>query len=114
MPTPPDAQGSVAPRVLIVGCGALARELAVVTRDMPGVTVTLLPALLHNRPEGIPGAVRDRIRRERPSYDRIFVAYADCGTGGLLDAMLEGGGRRAIAGRPLLRALQRTARPLRR
>jgi hypothetical protein len=76
------------PRVLIIGCGALARELAVVTRDMPGVTVTLLPALLHNRPTGIPAAVRDRIHRERPNHDRIFVAYADCGTGGLLDAML--------------------------
>ena len=60
-----------------------------VTRDMPGVSVTLLPALLHNRPEGIPGAVRDRIRRDRADYDHVFVAYADCGTGGLLDRVLE-------------------------
>jgi hypothetical protein len=96
VPTPPEGETAVAarvlpvaPRVLIVGCGALARELAVVTRDMPGVRVTLLPALLHNRPERIPGAVRERIRRERPNFDLIFVAYADCGTGGVLDRMLE-------------------------
>jgi hypothetical protein len=45
---------------------------------------------LHNRPERIPGAVAKKIRRARADgYDRIFVAYADCGTGGLLDRVLE-------------------------
>jgi hypothetical protein len=78
----------VAPRVLIVGCGALARELAELTRGLANVDVTVLPALLHNRPERIPDAVRERIRSARGRYDRIFVAYADCGTGGLLDRVL--------------------------
>jgi hypothetical protein len=51
--------------------------------------LTCLPASLHNRPERIPSAVAARIRRAREDgYDRIFVAYADCGTGGLLDRML--------------------------
>src|SRR2546423_3584545 len=76
-------------RVLVVGCGALARELVDLTRGLPNVDITCLPATLHNRPGGIPAAVRERIRTRRPGYDRVFVAYADCGTGGLLDRVLE-------------------------
>jgi hypothetical protein len=76
------------PRVLIVGCGALARELVELTRGLPHVDVSCLPASLHNRPSGIPEAVRERIRAGRNRYERIFVAYADCGTGGLLDRVL--------------------------
>ena len=77
------------PRVLVVGCGALARELVDLTRGLPNVDITCLPATLHNRPGGIPAAVRERIRTRRPGYDRVFVAYADCGTGGLLDRVIE-------------------------
>jgi hypothetical protein len=77
------------PRVLVVGCGALARELVDLTRGLPNVDITCLPATLHNRPGGIPAAVRDRIRSRRAGYDRVFVAYADCGTGGLLDRVIE-------------------------
>ena len=88
MPASPETAPPVAPRVLIVGCGALARELAEVTRGLANVDVTVLPATLHNRPERIPDAVRERIRSVRGRYDRIFVAYADCGTGGLLDRVL--------------------------
>ncbi len=58
------------------------------TRGLANVDVTVLPATLHNRPERIPDAVRERIRSARGRYDRIFVAYADCGTGGLLDRVL--------------------------
>jgi hypothetical protein len=84
----PERPTTDAPRVLIVGCGALARELVALTRHLPNVDITCLPATLHNRPGGIPAAVRERIRRRRAGYDRIFVAYADCGTGGLLDRAL--------------------------
>jgi hypothetical protein len=87
-----------APRVLIVGCGALAREIVALTRDLPNVDVTCLPATLHNRPGGIPAAVRDRIRRRRAAYDRVFVAYADCGTGGMLDRVLEEEGVERLPG----------------
>ncbi|HSO29413.1 MAG TPA: DUF1638 domain-containing protein [Candidatus Sulfomarinibacteraceae bacterium] len=56
----------------------------------PEVDLTCLPATLHNRPELIPDAVRARIRRARAAGRRqLFVAYADCGTGGLLDRVLE-------------------------
>lgn len=89
---------ATAPRVLIVGCGALAREIVALTRDLPNVDVTCLPATLHNRPGGIPAAVRDRIRRRRAGYDRVFVAYADCGTGGLLDRVLEEEGVERLPG----------------
>jgi hypothetical protein len=86
------------PRVLIVGCGALARELAALTRDLPNVDVTLLPAVLHNRPERITAAVTARIAERAAGYDRVFVAYADCGTGGALDRALEGTGIERIPG----------------
>ena len=76
-------------RVLVLGCGALGRELATLTRELPGVDLTCLPADLHNRPERIPEAVAGRLRARGGNYDRVFVAYADCGTGGLLDRMLE-------------------------
>jgi len=92
------ASAVVAPRVLVVGCGALARELVALTRDLPNVDITCLPATLHNRPGGIPKAVRDRIRRRRADYDRVFVAYADCGTGGLLDRVIAEEGVERLAG----------------
>ncbi len=96
MPASPDA----APRVLVIGCGALARELVSLTRR-PGfehVDLTCLPASLHNRPGGIPAAVQRKIRSARPRYTTIFVAYADCGTGGLLDRVLEEEGVERLAG----------------
>ena len=77
---------------LVIGCGALARELVALTRraGMPAVDLTCLPATLHNRPERIPEAVRSRIRKARAAgRDQLFVAYADCGTGGMLDRVLE-------------------------
>jgi hypothetical protein len=76
-------------RALVIGCGALARELVEVTSTLPGVDVACLSPDLHNRPGGIPSAVRARIHEARSDgYERIFVAYADCGTGGLLDPVL--------------------------
>jgi Protein of unknown function (DUF1638) len=86
---------------LVIGCGALAVELVELTRraGLPAMDLTCLPAHLHNRPERIPGAVAARIRRARADgYDRIFVAYADCGTGGLLDRVLEAEGVARLEG----------------
>lgn len=87
-------------RVLVIGCGALARELVAVI-DQAGLTnvdLTCLPATLHNRPGGIPAAVRAKIRAARPRYESIFIAYADCGTGGLLDVALADEGVERLPG----------------
>lgn len=45
-----------------------------------------LPADLHLRPALIPDAVEAIVEEARLAYDQIFVVYADCGTGGLLEA----------------------------
>ena len=86
---------------LVIGCGALARELVELTRHagLPAMDLTCLPASLHNRPDRIPAAVRARIRRARADgYEQIFVAYADCGTGGLLDVVLDAEGIARLEG----------------
>lgn len=82
--------GSRGPSVLVIGCGALARELLeVVSRNsLTDIRVECLPAILHNRPEKIAGAVRARLKAAQ-GFDHVFVAYGDCGTGGALDAVLD-------------------------
>lgn len=73
-------------RVLLLACGALAREL-IDLRDANGWThldLHCLPAILHNTPDRIPEAVRAAVEKHRAAYDTILVVYADCGTGGLL------------------------------
>jgi hypothetical protein len=76
--------------MLIIACGALAHEITALRRAnrWDALDVRCLPAELHNRPERIPAAVRTLIRASRAQYRSIFVAYADCGTGGLLDKVL--------------------------
>lgn len=78
------------PRVLILACGALAREyLDLIERNgWDNVTLECLPAKLHNTPDLITDAVRERLDRAEGSFDHILVGYADCGTGGLLDVLL--------------------------
>ena len=73
--------------VLVIACGAIAHELVRI-REVNGwdhVEFQCLPAELHNTPDKIPAAVIARIEREKQNFQSIFVAYADCGTGGLLD-----------------------------
>ena len=87
-------------RVLIVACGALAREIIDLKR-MNGwdhIDLACLPAILHNHPERITPAVRDTVLRHRDRYERICVAYADCGTGGQLQATCAELGVEMIAG----------------
>lgn len=73
-------------RVLVLGCGALAREILAVTQAFDHIDLQCLPAILHNHPDRIVPAVRDAIAKTGDRYERIFLAYADCGTGGLLAA----------------------------
>ncbi len=87
-------------RKLVIACGALAHEIAALraANGWSTLDVACLPPELHNRPEKIAGAVRAKIREHRDDYDAIFVAYADCGTRGELDAVLAEEGVERIAG----------------
>ncbi|NNE78652.1 MAG: DUF1638 domain-containing protein [Silicimonas sp.] len=80
----PKGQG----RILVLGCGALAREILAVTRQFDHIDLHCLPAIFHNHPEKIVPAVREAVAGAR-EYDRIFLAYADCGTGGQLQAVAD-------------------------
>lgn len=87
-------------RLLVIACGALARELMTVIRAnrWTHVQVTCLPPSLHNRPGHIAHAVRECIRANREAFEHIFVAYGDCGTGGGLDRVLEEEGVERLPG----------------
>ena len=87
-------------KTLLIACGALARETlaAIEANGLSHVEVTCVSALLHNRPERIPEAVRAKIREHRAEYERIMVLYADCGTGGVLDQVLAEEGLERIGG----------------
>jgi hypothetical protein len=86
--------------MLIIACGALAHEITALRRAnrWDDLHVRCLPAELHNRPEKIPDAVRALIHAARDRYQSIFVAYGDCGTGGLLDKVLREEGVERIPG----------------
>lgn len=78
------AVGSLASRPAVVACGALALDVRCIARRRGwDVDVVPVPALLHNRPDKIPGAVGEL------SHGRevVAVAYGDCGTGGGLDGV---------------------------
>ena len=77
--------------VLLLACGALAREIVdLIERNRwTAFDLQCLPAKWHNTPEKIVPALRGKIREARGRYRSIFVLYGDCGTGGLLDQMLE-------------------------
>ena len=73
----------------VIACGALAADVRrIAGRRGWDVDVHPVPALLHNRPERIAPAVAAELERLRGRYDRVAVAYADCGTYGALDAAL--------------------------
>lgn len=87
-------------QILLIACGALAREIITLieVNDWHHLDVTCLPAKLHNEPKKIPDAVREKIHANREKYNKIFVLYADCGTGGLLDKVLAEEGVERIGG----------------
>ena len=80
------AQGRAQGRVLLIACGALAHEILALKRmnDWDHLDLQCLPANLHLWPDRIPAAVEAAVTQHRANYDRVFIVYADCGTGGLL------------------------------
>lgn len=94
-------QPEKAERLLIIACGALVKELRAVLGQtgLSHIDVHWLPAPYHQRPEKIVPALRKVVADKAAAYDRVVVGYADCGTGGLLDAALEDlGGLERIPG----------------
>ncbi|MBR46195.1 MAG: hypothetical protein CMM31_06905 [Rhodospirillaceae bacterium] len=86
--------------VLIIACGALAREILALKQanNLDHVALRCLPADLHNRPDRIADVVAKAIAEARPEFDRIVVGYAECGTGGALDKVLEAEGVERLDG----------------
>jgi hypothetical protein len=86
--------------VLLIACGALAREIVdLIERNRwEAFDLQCLPAKWHNTPEKIVPGVRAKIRAAKAHYRSIFVLYGDCGTGGELDRILAEEGVERIAG----------------
>ena len=87
-------------RLLLIACGAFAREILALKAQngWAHMDLTCLPANLHLYPERITEAVEASVLKHRAAYDDIFVVYADCGTGGLLEAKCAELGVAMVAG----------------
>jgi hypothetical protein len=83
----PKGQG----RILLLACGALAREILdlIKANDWSHMDLHCLPAILHVHPDQIPDAVEKAVLKHRDAYDDVFVVYADCGTGGMLQRLCD-------------------------
>ena len=78
---------------LVLGCGALVHDLVELIKQNPAVDEVVdlqcLPAKLHNTPQLIASEVDKVLAKRAHNYSDVYVAYADCGTVGALDAVLE-------------------------
>ncbi len=92
--------GETSSGLMLIACGALARELLAITAQFPAgaIQLTCLPASWHNRPEKIVPGVKRKVNAARRSGFDVAVVYGDCGTGGQLDAYLEAENITRIAG----------------
>lgn len=88
-------------RVKVIACGMIAREVLAVRSQLGEASFDLicLPAEFHHHPHKIAPAMEAAILEARSEgYENVFAGYADCGTGGLLDAVCERHGVARIAG----------------
>lgn len=87
-------------RVLLIACGALAHEVLAIKRlnGWDHLDLQCLPANLHLYPDRITDAVAEAVARHRDDYQSVHVLYADCGTGGQLQARCDALGVPMIAG----------------
>jgi hypothetical protein len=77
---------------LVLGCGALVYDLLRLVKQNPSfsdkVNIQCLPASWHNSPQLIAPGVEDYLSKNAHFYEEVYIAYADCGTGGALDNVL--------------------------
>lgn len=99
-PEPASEPGFIHAPLLVIACGAVARELVRIRRNQgwDHIDFQCLSPKLHNHPERITAAVENAIQKARRHYENILVAYGDCGTGGRLDAMLQRYGIQRLPG----------------
>ena len=72
-----------------MACGAIATHIAsIAEKHSLDLTIYPLPPLLHNSPEKIAAEVDALLSKIEGEYEKCFVAYADCGTYGALDAVV--------------------------
>ncbi len=86
--------------ILLLACGALAREILDIIKinGWTHLDLQCLPAKLHNEPDKITPAVAAALDTHQANYDRVFVVYADCGTGGQLQTLCAERGVDMVAG----------------
>jgi hypothetical protein len=87
--------------VRVIGCGMIAREILAITEQLglENIDLKCLPAMWHHYPDKIaPGVDAAITKAKQEGFENIFVAYADCGTGGHLDTVCEKHGVERIAG----------------
>ena len=87
-------------RILLIACGALAHEILALkaANGWTHIDLQCLPANLHLWPDRIPPAVEAAVAEARGRYETVFVVYADCGTGGLLQEKCRELGVEMVAG----------------
>ena len=85
--------------VAVIACGAIATHISHITTSH-GLNVTIypLPPLLHNQPAKIAGEVEKTYLEIKDKHSRCAVAYADCGTYGALDTVIEKLGLKRLGG----------------
>jgi hypothetical protein len=92
---------TASPRLLVIACGAIAREVLAVIRlnGWSDVTLRCLPGKLHNTPQWIAERVDQQLHQATAEgWERVFVAYGDCGTGGALDRVVAAHGAGRLPG----------------
>ena len=83
----------------VIACGALAADLAEIVRRRDWqVDIHPLPPLLHNQPAKIAPEVERSFAELADRYERVVVAYADCGSYGALDEVCSRYGIARLAG----------------
>jgi len=97
----PAMERSTREKVHVIACGAIAREILAVSRQqgLDHIDLNCLPAIWHAYPQKIvPGLEAAVAEARQNGCERIFFAYADCGTGGEIDRLCEREGIARIEG----------------
>lgn len=86
---------TLADKSLVIACGALANEIFAIKamNDWDHFDVQCLDAKLHNRPSLIAPKLEEVINARGKDYKHILIGYADCGSSGDIDALVNSDAR---------------------